>query len=42
MTDLAADRLADLRARRLLARDALERAGTLAFKPVTSAKWVNV
>lgn len=28
--------------RRLLARRALERAGTVSFKPVTSAKWVNV
>jgi len=35
-------RSGDLRARRLLARDALDRAGTLAFKPVTSAKWVNI
>ena len=34
--------LADLRRRRLLARDALERAGTVAFKPVSSAKWVDV
>lgn len=32
----------DLRRRRLLARAALERAGTLAFKPVSSAKWVDV
>ncbi|MEH3130146.1 MAG: hypothetical protein PGN27_09340 [Mycolicibacterium neoaurum] len=34
--------LADLRERRLRARAALERAGTLAFKPVSSAQWVNV
>lgn len=31
-----------LRAQRLRARQALQRAGTLAFKPVSSAKWVNV
>lgn len=34
--------LAELRTRRQHARDALDRAGTLAFKPVSSAKWVNV
>lgn len=32
----------DLRARRLQARDALVRAGHPQFKPVSSAKWVNV
>ena len=32
----------ELRQARLLARDALDRAGTLAFKPVSSAKWVDV
>ncbi len=31
-----------LRAARLLARNALERAGKLAFKPVSSAKWLDV
>ncbi|MFM9376012.1 DAPG hydrolase family protein [Gordonia sp. VNK21] len=31
-----------LRRDRLLARSALERAGTLAFAPVSSAKWTNV
>ncbi|MGW5137938.1 hypothetical protein ACWEPH_02570 [Nocardia beijingensis] len=42
MTNLSTNKLSDLRSRRLLARDALDRAGTLEFKPVTSAKWVNV
>ncbi len=32
----------ELRAARLVARNALERAGKLAFKPVSSAKWVDV
>ena len=31
-----------LRAQRLLAREALHRAGKLAFKPESSAKWTNV
>lgn len=34
--------LAKLRSQRLLAHAALERAKTLPFKPVSSAKWVNV
>lgn len=42
MTTLEPTALTHLRARRLLARDALARAGTLEFKPVTSAKWVNI
>ncbi|MEU6512473.1 hypothetical protein, partial [Streptomyces sp. NPDC046942] len=35
-------RLEHLRSQRLLARQALERAGKLAFKPVSSAKWTRV
>lgn len=42
MTRSSLTDLAKLRSQRLLARAALERAGTLAFKPVSSAKWVNV
>ncbi len=33
---------AALRKQRLLARKALERAGKLTFKPITSAKWTNI
>lgn len=42
MAELATIEIPDLRAQRLRARDALARAGNTAFKPVSSAKWVNV